>query len=86
MNLSPENALSYQHKEWLSHPVTKQMLQILEKQKTYIMENMASTSADVSTSDVWFRLQAGNIKTINIINLWITNTEQFIQALTLNKQ
>jgi hypothetical protein len=81
MNINPENALSIQHKEWLNHPVTKQMLQILDYQKEHTIDAMAS-SASIDIDASWFKEQAGNIKTINVIKSWITNTEQFIQQLT----
>ena len=82
MNITPENALSYQHAEWLNHPVTKQMLHILDKQKENIISSGCSSAGVQGIDPVWFQLQFSNVKNINVIKAWITNTDQFIQQLT----
>lgn len=84
MNITPENALSYQHAEWLQHPVTKQMLSIMDKQKQHIINSGCSSAGVQGIDPFWFQLQFSNVKTIDVIKNWITNTEQFIQQL--NKQ
>ena len=81
MDITPENALSVQHAEWLSHPVTRQMLQILDKQRENTVGIMSKNSGSSESPDTWFRLQAGNVRTLDTVRIWITNTEQFINLL-----
>lgn len=81
MEITPENAISYQHAEWLNHPVTIQMLQIFKKQREHIVDSMATSSGITGIEAEWFRTQASNIKTLDTVKKWITDTEQFIKQL-----
>jgi len=79
MELKPEDVLSMQHKGWLDHPVTKQLLQVLEKQKQHYIERsvtgLAQDDQTVIRSMVAYRTTQTTITAV-------TNTEHFLKLLT----
>jgi trans-aconitate methyltransferase len=79
--LNPENALSIQHNEWLKHPVTRQMLQILDMHKRMLVSTMTVKTYNMEVDTLYFRLVSANIATINSIETYISNTNQFINQL-----
>ena len=79
MNITPENVLSAQHAEWLNHPVTKQMLTIMEQQTKAHAQNLSRLAFTGTPDDL--RKYAIGINTLSSIKTWVTNTEQFVGLL-----
>jgi hypothetical protein len=80
MNITPENALEYQHKEWLTHPTTRQLLTILQKHKDSYVREMLSNAGSVEDAEYFHRLAYG-LRTLEAVVTKITNTEKFIQQI-----
>jgi hypothetical protein len=80
---TPENALSIQHNEWLKHPVTRQMLQIMDKQRDNIVTWM--TTVNTTEPAETFKVMSYGLKTLYTTRNFITNTEIFIKRLNNNE-
>lgn len=74
----PEDALTYQHQIWLGHPITKQFLEILEKQKQFNVKAISGQAGNTQ-DDAFFHRVAMTIKALDSVKGWVTNTETFIQ-------
>jgi hypothetical protein len=81
MELKPEDVLSMQHKGWLDHPVTKQMMQVLEKQREhYVKQSKSGAWYDELDYKTVRNVVAQTVMDTTITA--VTNTEQFIKQLT----
>jgi hypothetical protein len=78
MELTPETVAQEQHKDWLCHPTTIQMLKNFVKQKQLFVSHLSEKSSDVTIHEYQFRLISYGISTIDKIKSWITNTEKFL--------
>ena len=79
MNITPENIVEEQHRQWLQHPTTVQMLKNLDEHKKTFMNMSAKLAGDLSVPDTQFRLNAYGISTIDAIKFWMTSTNQFLK-------
>jgi len=79
MNITPENVVEEQHRQWLQHPTTIQMLKNLDEHKKTFINMSAKLAGDLSVSDSQFRLNAYGISTIDAIKHWVIDTNQFLK-------
>jgi hypothetical protein len=77
--ITPENVLTVQHQDWLQHPVTKQHLANLEKHKQMFVKSLSNSAGNVSEFEIYFRLQAYGIRTLDAVITQTKNTIQFIE-------
>lgn len=75
-----EDTLSIQHQDWLRHPITRQMLEILEKQKQFNVKAISGQAGNTQ-EDAFFHRVAMTIKALDSVKEWTTNTEKFVQQL-----
>ncbi len=80
MNITPETIVEEQHKAWLQHPTTVQMLKNLDKHKKTFMNMSSRLAGDLNTPDTQFRLNAYGVSTIDAIKFWIINTDKFVKT------
>jgi hypothetical protein len=85
MELTPETLAQEQHKSWLAHPCTIQMLKLMDEHKMVFVDNMAKMSSDTSTPDTTFRSGAYAIATIDTIKRLMTNTDVFVRKTIKQK-
>jgi hypothetical protein len=81
MELTPENALSVQHSEWLQHPVTRQMISNLEKQKTSFFQAIVNSAIQIDNGELNLRCHAVAARTVTASLNMIKNTDLFLQQL-----
>lgn len=77
--ISPEQIARTQHKDWLRHPTTIQLLRCLESHKQSFIKVLSADSGNLEKPDVLFRLQAYGIRTTDAIITLIINTDKFIE-------
>lgn len=75
--ITPENALSVQHADWLKHPTTITMIKLLEKQKQQLVAVIINDAYVGTESEI--RYTAVGLKQTDVIKGWITNTDKFVQ-------
>jgi hypothetical protein len=80
MEITPESALEIQHKAWLQHPCTKQMVEILDKQRTKYINTLAKNAWE-DNSEILAGKSAVAVVTMDVTLSVMTNTNLFIQAL-----
>lgn len=76
--MSPEDVAKTQHKEWLAHPVTQDLLKNLKKFEISCYAKSTTKSSDFSIPDVQFRLNAHAALTTQTLTTLITSTDEFI--------
>lgn len=76
--LTPENVLEVQHREWLNHPVTRQLIDNYNQYKKSIIDNTSSTPYKMDLPDVHFRLNATRLNTIDFMLRILSDTEVFV--------
>ena len=81
MNITPENVLSAEHETWLKHPVTVQMIKLLDKQFANHADSIAAGAFVTEDSNKVKKAVALN--TVKSIRSYITNTNKFVE---LSKQ
>jgi len=82
MELTPETIAAEQHRDWLAHPTTQQMLRNLEKFKQTFVKALSAGAGNTSEPEVSFRLQAYGIRTVDGVVALVTNTNKFIEQST----
>ena len=70
------------HIDWLHHPTTKQVLEVMSKHRKKFFDQMSNDSAKLEIPDSDFRMKAHAAKTIESIITRITDTEIFFKELT----
>jgi len=80
MELTPETIVQEQHKDWLAHPTTKQMIANLEKHKQSFVRALSAGAGNTAEPEISFRLQAYGIRTIDGMIAMITNTNKFVET------
>lgn len=80
---TPEEALLVQHQDWLKHPVTKQMLHLLDVQKETWVKGISMTAA--TAEDVQLRKLAVGLNSIDTLKQWITNSNSFVELSNKHK-
>ena len=73
-----KNIIEVQHAEWLQHPVTCLVKQIVDKQENRLIDLIASASSDESVTDAHIRRLAVQLKTIKTTKKIIHETPTFI--------
>lgn len=81
MDITPENALYVQHKEWLNHPVTHQFMQNLETKRKTFINSMSASANQADVPDDVIRRWAYGLQTLDSIKQQLTDTETFIKLL-----
>jgi hypothetical protein len=79
MDITPETVAQEQHKDWLQHPTTRQLLFNLEKHKQSFVRALSAGSGNTAEPEISFRLQAYGIRTVDGIVVMITNTNKFLE-------
>lgn len=82
MELAPEIIAAEQHRDWLAHPTTRQMLSNLEKFKQSFVKTLSAGAGNTSEPEILFRLQAYGIRTVDGVVALVTNTNKFIEQST----
>ena len=77
MNINPENVLSAEHAAWLQHPVTVQMIKLLDKQFASHADSIAAGAFVTEDSNTVKKAVALN--TVKAIRTYITNTTKFVE-------
>lgn len=77
--LTPENALSAQHAEWLRHPVTQTLLHNLVTYREKFVGDMIANVSNYAIDNYFFRVQSMGCKTIDGVTKVITDTTTFVQ-------
>jgi hypothetical protein len=76
MNEQPD-ILAVQHEEWLQHPVTIALLQIMREHKKHVVSKVSRNAYDESIMPI--RTGAITINNIDFIMDYIGNTQKFIE-------
>ncbi len=79
MQLTPENVLTYEHGQWLNHPVTIQLIKNLEKFKQSFNEANQRFASDFEKPDLYFRNNAMASRTIESLIIGVKDTTKFIE-------
>lgn len=79
-SLNPENALAVQHSVWLQHPCTKQMFQVLEKQKEFYAKRI-TMNAFAKDDDQSIIRSAVALATTQTTITVLKETDQFLSKL-----
>jgi len=79
MDITPENILSAEHKAWLVHPVTIQLLKNIEKHKKSFVDSLSFSAGNNDLSDSHFRNLSYGLKTIDVILSITKETTKFVQ-------
>ena len=82
MNITPDNVVEQQHKDWLEHPTTIQLLSNLEKHKQSFVRALSAGAGNTAEPEISFRLQAYGIRTVDGVITLIKSTDKFIEQTT----
>lgn len=68
------------HTEWLQHPVTQEVLKIIDRHENRITESLTGNAMSEDNNNL-IRGLGVQIKTIRAIKLLIFNTEKFVEKI-----
>lgn len=84
MNIpTPEDILVIEHKDWLCHPVTKQLVKNIEVWEKHILNKLYNTVFTDASNDL-VRAYTASLNNTESIKKFITDTEAFLKV-ALNK-
>lgn len=78
MNINPDNAQDYQHREWLSHPMTQQLLKNLGVFREKFIINASALVFQEAPDRVIFS-NLGSLRNIDAVVKMINDTNVFLQ-------
>ena len=76
--LTMQQVLSAQHNEWLSHPVTQQMIKSITNLREQYVKTLAGNSSNTSELTEMFRMYSYGIKTADTILTLVKSTNEFV--------
>lgn len=72
------SGLSIQHQEWLTSPITRQFISLIDKLKGQHVDMLSSNVTNTSLSDTAFRQQAISIKNCDALRKIAADTDTFV--------
>lgn len=81
-DLQPEDIARLQHKDWLRHPSTIQLLNNIETMKKVSINYLTVNAGKTDVPDVQFRIASQQLNTFDIVSSSIKNWSIFLQLAT----
>lgn len=80
--ITQEDALSAQHRAWLAHPTTQQLLSNIDSMRNSNIKCLVNLHGNTPEDATYALKISHGIRTLEAIKICITDTEKFLEQLT----